>query len=184
MGREQNLKTIEEALKSNYLPVWNNLLGIEPSPLLSKIKKKPLVANEIVASAPIGLSGGFGYGEEGLATPEAGNVMFKRFRTYAKDMYSNVELSIKAVQLTGKNGSMANALDTEVKGAYETAKWNVGRSLFGNGTGVLTKVVKQTTPTKNVEVTDIKYVKEGLIVDFYPTAATTPNDAVAKNYEL
>ena len=76
MGREQNLKTIEEALKSNYLPVWNNLLGIEPSPLLSKIKKKPLVANEIVASAPIGLSGGFGYGEEGLATPEAGNVMF------------------------------------------------------------------------------------------------------------
>ena len=37
MGREQNLKTIEEALKSNYLPVWNNLLGIEPTPLLSKI---------------------------------------------------------------------------------------------------------------------------------------------------
>ena len=166
MGREQNLKTIEEALKSNYLPVWNNLLGIEPTPLLSKIKKKPLVANEIVASAPIGLSGGFGYGEEGLATPEAGNVMFKRFRTYAKDMYTNVELSIKAVQLTGKDGAMANALDTEVKAAYETAKWNVGRSLFGNGTGALTKVVKQTTPTTKVEVTDIKYVKEGLIVAF------------------
>lgn len=184
MGREQNLKTIEEALKSNYLPVWNNLLGIEPTPLLSKIKKKSLVANEIVASAPIGLSGGFGYGEEGLATPEAGNVMFKRFRTYAKDMYTNVELSIKAVQLTGKDGSMANALDTEVKAAYETAKWNVGRSLFGNGTGALTKVVKQTTPTTKVEVTDIKYVKEGLIVDFYPTAATTPNDVVAKQLRI
>lgn len=99
-------------------------------------------------------------------------------------MYSNVELSIKAVQLTGKNGSMANALDTEVKAAYETAKWNVGRSLFGNGTGALTKVVKQTTPTTKVEVTDIKYVKEGLIVDFYPTAATTPNDVVAKQLRI
>jgi hypothetical protein len=77
---EQNLITFEKALKENYLPVWRNQLGVEPSALLGKIKKIPLVSNEIVSSAPIGLSGGFGFGAEGQATPDAGNV--KRFRRY------------------------------------------------------------------------------------------------------
>lgn len=174
---QQNLKTIGNTLKSNYLPVWNNLLGTEPTPLFSKLKKVPLVANEIVAAAPFGLSGGFGYGEEGKATPQAGHALFERFVTTARDMYANVELSVKAVQLTGKEGAMTSALDTEVRGAYETAKWNVGRSIFGNGTGKLAKTVKQSSASKTVEVSSVKYLKEGLIVDFYPTSAVTVADA-------
>ncbi|MEE0840026.1 MAG: hypothetical protein U0L72_05680, partial [Acutalibacteraceae bacterium] len=60
----QNLKTIEKALKENYLPAWRNQLGTEPSALLGEIKKIKLVSNKIVESATIGLSGGFGYGAE------------------------------------------------------------------------------------------------------------------------
>lgn len=178
MGQEQNIKTFENALKENYLPVWQNMLNIEPSALLSKIKKPKCVSNKITASAPIGLSGGFGFGEEGKSTPQAGNVMFERFTTEARDMYSNVEISVKATKLTGTKGAMANALDTEVKGSYDTAKWNVGRALFGNGTGKLTNVIAQTTKSRIVKVTDCKYLKEGLIVDFYATGATTVDDAV------
>lgn len=182
---EQNLKTFEKALKENYLPVWKNQLNVEPSPLLSKIKKPKLVSNDIISSAPIGLSGGFGYGEEGTPTPAAGPVIFERFRTQAKDMYSNVELSVKAVRLTGSKGAMANALDTEIKAAYETAKWNVGRSLFGNGTGKLAEVKAQSSGAAAVvEVTDCKYIKEGLIVDFYPTGATTVADATIKGARI
>ena len=169
---EQNLITFEKALKENYLPVWRNQLGVEPSALLGKIKKIPLVSNEIVASAPIGLSGGFGFGAEGQATPDAGNVKFERFKTYAKDMYVNIAISAKAVRLTGSGGAMANALDTEVKASYETAKWNVGRSLFGNGTGVLANSEASTTNT--ITVDDTKFLKEGLIVDVYAEGATTP----------
>ena len=77
----QNLITFEKALKENYLPVWRNQLGVEPSALLSKIKKPTLKANKIVASAPVGLSGGFGFGAEGAATPAAGGVRFERFET-------------------------------------------------------------------------------------------------------
>ncbi len=170
----QNLNTFEKALKENYLPVWRNQLGIEPSPLLSKIKKVPLASNKIVASAPVGLSGGFGFGEEGKATPAAGGVRFERFETNAKDMYVNVVISAKAVRLTGSAGAMANALDTEVKGAYATAKWNVGRALFGFSTGVLAKLSALGTAGNVLTVDDTKNLKEGLIIDIYKTGGAAP----------
>ncbi len=170
----QNLITFEKALKENYLPVWRNQLGVEPSALLGKVKKVPCKSNKIVASAPVGLSGGFGFGEEGKATPASGGVRFERFETNAKDMYVNIAISAKAVRLTDTAGAMANALDVEVKGAYETAKWNVGRSLLGNGTGVLTTISKLETAGNTITVADTKYLKEGLIIDIYATGGASP----------
>ena len=170
----QNLNTFEKALKENYLPAWRNQLGIEPSALLGKIKKPKLTSNKIVATAPIGLSGGFGYGAEGAETPAAGGVRVERFETTAKDMYVNIVISEKAVKLTGSSGAMANALDTEVKGAYATAKWNVGRSLFGNGTGILTTIKALGAAGNTIQVDDVSYLKEGLIIDIYATGGTTP----------
>jgi hypothetical protein len=169
----QNLITFEKALKENYLPVWRNGLTTEPTALLGKIKKVPLKSNKIVATAPVGLSGGFGFGAEGLATPAAGGVKFERFETNAKDMYVNIAISTKAVRLTGSGGAMANALDTEVKAAYETAKWNVGRSIFGNGSGILSKS-EAVNNSNTITVDDVKYMKEGLIVDIYATGETVP----------
>ena len=89
----QNLITFEKALKENYLPAWRNQLGTEPSALLGKIKKPKLTSNKIVASAPVGLSCGFGYGAEGQETPAAGGVRVERFETTAKDIYVNIVIS-------------------------------------------------------------------------------------------
>lgn len=178
-SRVQTLTNMEKALKENYLPVWRNGLTTEPTPLLSKIKKVKLTSNKIVTSAPFGLSGGFGYGAEGQATPAAGPVPFNRFETFAKDMYVNIAISAKAVRLTGSGGSMANALDTEVKAAYETAKWNVGRSLFGNGQGILT-TSEAVANSNTIAVDDVKFMKEGLIIDVYATGAK-PGDAPQAN---
>lgn len=165
MPGAQTLKTFENALKEYYLPVWRNQLGTEPSALLSKIKKVPIKSDKIVTSAPIGLSGGFGYGAEGESTPEAGKVNFARFMTNAKDMYVNMCISLKSTKLTGSAGAMADALDTEVKASYETAKWNVGRSLFGNGTGILTTITTGSAGT--ITCADVSKLKEGLIIDVY-----------------
>lgn len=171
----QNLLTIEKALKELYLPAWQNQLGIEPTPLLGKIKKIPLKANKIVATAPVGLSGGFGFGAEGEATPKSGGVRFERFETEARDMYVTIMISEKAVKLTGSAGAMANALDTEIKGAYDTAKWNVGRALFGNGTGILT-TIEAVSGSTTITVADTKYVKEGLIIDIYEDGEVAPSE--------
>ena len=161
----------EKTLKENYLPAFKNLITTEPSALLGKIQKIKLVGDEVVATAPIGLSGGFGFGAEGQATPSAGNVMYERFKTNAKDMYVNIALSVKAVRLTGTAGAMVNALNAEVKASYETAKWNIGRALFGNGTGVLANVT--AVNGKEITVDDTKFVKEGLIIDLYAEGAET-----------
>lgn len=171
---EQNLLTFEKALKEIYLPLWQNQLGIEPTPFLAKVKKTPLLGNEIVSAAPIGLSGGFGFSSEGKATPTAGAVKFERFKEKAKDMYVNVCISVKATKLGTTSGAMADALQTEVKAAYDTAKWNVGRALFGNGSGVLCNVDKLETAGNVISVDSIKNLKEGLIIDIYATGGTTP----------
>ena len=196
----QTLKTFEKALKENYLPVWKNGLTTEPTPLLGKIKKVKLTNDTIVASAPQGLSGGFGFGAEGLATPQAGNVKFERFKTNAKDMYVNIAISAKAVRLTGSGGAMANALTTEVEAAYATAKWNVGRSFFGNGSGILasTKAVSGSTTIELVTeptVVDDKgttisttnphrLLKEGLIIDIYANGSNVDSEPQAKGVRI
>ena len=163
----QNLINFEKALKYNYLPAWQNQLSTEPSPFLASIKKVPLTSSKIKATAPYGLSGGFAFGTEGAATPKAGAVPFEGFEIDSKDMYCNVVISNKAVQLTGDSGAMANALDTEVNAAYEASKWNVGRALFGDGTGKLTDVVPAGTSENKIKVENHKLCKEGLIIDVY-----------------
>lgn len=181
MGTEQNLIRIESALKENYLPAFVNMLGVEPSAVLSKIKKVPLDSQKFVGVAPVGLSGGFGFSGEGLETPEAGYVEHQKFFAEAKDMYVNVEISAKAVRLTGTAGSMVNALDTEIKAAYETAKWNMGRALFGNGTGILTTIQALSPAGNTIKVNDTSFVKEGLIIDVYEKNGDIP---VAKGIRI
>lgn len=170
----QTLTTIEKALKENYLPAWNNQLGIEPSALLSKIKHERTTSDIIVAAATVGLSGGFGFGAEGAATPTSGAVRVENFKEKTKDMYVDIAISQKAVKLATGSGSIINALDTEIDGAYKTAKWNVGRALFGNGEGVLTTFTNMGSASTTVTVADTSKLKEGLIVDFYNKNGTSP----------
>lgn len=173
----QNLLTFEKALKENYLPVFNSLINTDPSAFLAKIKKIHLASNIIVGGAESGLSGSFGFSAEGLPTPESAPVPFSRFTLNAKDMYVNVEISQKAISLTKSSGAMANALDTEIKAAYEAAKWNIGRALFGNGSGILANISKTTASQKVFEVDNIKYLKEGLLIDLYETSSDEPYEA-------
>ncbi len=164
---EQNLKTLENALRVCYLPALQNQLGIEPAAILGKIEQTQLQGHYVETTAPIGLSGGFGYGAEGAATPISGAQRYEKFKTESRDLYVNIEISEKAQRLgTTSKGALVNALDSEVKAAYATAKWNVGRSLYGNGTGILT-TCSAVNNSATVTVADTKFLKEGLIVDFY-----------------
>ena len=60
-----------------------------------KLRKSTLKSNKIVATAPVGLSGGFGFGAEGLATPAAGGVKFERFETTQRICMLNIAISAK-----------------------------------------------------------------------------------------
>ncbi len=167
----QILTQIEGILKDKYQPAIANQINIEPSPFLEKIKKVPLTNNTIRFAAPYGINGGFGFGAEGVATPRSAAQNYVSFTLDAVDMYVDIKVSNKTVELASSNASaMINALDTEIKGSYASAKWNVGRALFGDGTGKLTEVTGQS----NVDelghffmVADTSKLIEGLVVDVH-----------------
>lgn len=171
----QNLLKISEILKNDYKPALENQIGIEPSPFLEKVKKVPLTANTIKAAAPIGINGGFGFGSEGNATPASAAQNYAAFTLDAVDMYVDIRVSDKTVKLASNNtGAMVNALDGEVKGSYASAKWNIGRALFGDGSGKLATATKITVENV-ITLSSVKNVIEGLVIDVYTSdEAQTP----------
>lgn len=163
----QILTKIEGILKDKYQPALANLINIEPCPFMEMIRKEPLHNNKVRAAAPIGLNGGFGFGAEGLATPTAHEQKYVDFELSAVDMYVDIQVSNKTVALGSSNqSSMINALDTEIKGAYAAAKWNLGRSLFGDGTGILTRG-QGCNCAGMFSVDSTAALVEGLAVDIY-----------------
>jgi len=170
----QDILKIESILKDKYLPALKNQIGTEPSPFLEKVKKVPLTNNEIVASAPIGLNGGFGFGYEGTNVPDPNAQQYQVFKEKAKDMYVSIKISDKTIKLASSDASsMLNALNQEVQGSYVTAKWNLARALFGDGTGKLATVTANAVASNEVTVSDTSKLREGLTIDFYETTDTT-----------
>ncbi len=173
----QILTQVEAILKDKYQPALVNQISTCPSPFLEKIKRVPLTNNTIKCAAPIGINGGFGFGAEGVATPVSGAQRYAEFSIDAVDMYVDIQISNKTVQLASSNVSaMLNALDQEIKGSYHSAEWNLSRALFGNGSGVLCAVTAadtNTATTTTLKVSDTSKLVEGLTVDIYTYASAT-----------
>lgn len=171
----QILTKLEAILKDKYQPALTNQIGTEPSPFLEKIKKVTLTNNTIKCAAPVGINGGFGFGAEGVGTPKAGAQRYTLFEIDAVDMYVDLQISNKTIELASSNASsMINALDSEIKGSYAAAKWNIGRALFGDGSGKLATVTAATASGANTVLTldSIKRVIEGLSIDLYSEDGT------------
>lgn len=180
----QLLTKIEGILKDKYQPALANQINIEPTPFLEMIRKEPLTNNRVRLAAPVGLNGGFGFGAEGASTPVASEQRYLDFELEAVDMYVDIQISNKTIALGSSNvSSMINALDAEIQGSYAAAKWNLGRALFGDGSGVLTYINVNTTPSNVFSVTDTSRLVEGLLVDLYygmPSSNSIPNTIAAR----
>ena len=164
----QILTKIEGILKDKYQPALANQINIEPTPFLEMIRKEPLTNNRVRMAAPVGLNGGFGFGAEGAATPTASEQRYLDFELEAVDMYVDIQISNKTIALGSSNvSSMINALDAEIQGSYAAAKWNLGRALFGDGTGVLALTTQPTTSSTILPVSDTSKLVEGLLIDVY-----------------
>ena len=166
-----NINTIIDILKEQYLPALKNQITTATHPFMEMIKKAPLTTGGVImASAPYGINGGFGFGSEGDATPVSGGRKYKRFEITPVDMYVDIRISDKTIKLANQPGALISALDDEVKGSYEAAKWNVSRALFGDGSGILCKVTQSCSSNYGkmaVRVDDVKRIVEGLTVDLY-----------------
>ena len=169
----QSLVNATNILKYDYLPVWKNQINIDPSPFFEKIAKTQLVSEKIRGGAPVGLNGGFGFGTELGATPASGAQRYEGFEINPVSMYVTIEISDKALKLGGGKGSMVPLLDREIRGSYDAAKWNIARSVFGDGTGKLGTFSGALAGVTSITLNNVDNVISGLIIDVYDATAGT-----------
>lgn len=165
------LATADSALKDVYLGVVSDQLNTTANPLLSKIKQttSDVWGNNIVKLAPYGVNGGIGAGSETGELPVAGGNNYERFTLELKNLYGKIEISDKAVRASMNSaGAFVNLLNAEMEGLIKASSFNMGRMLFGDGSGKLAKIVNNEATsgsTTAFTVDSVKNLAEGMIVD-------------------
>lgn len=170
----QDLNRIQDILLNEYLPFLNNALNTDPSIFMQKIKKGTLDASMGEFGARIGIGGGFGMSAEGQDTPDAHAPLYSKLKYSVKDAYNELRISHKAVQLgRASKSAMVDAIKDEMDAGYEANAWNVGRMLFGNGTGKLATIPAASSSAKaSAVVNDVSCLIEGLTVDIYESGGS------------
>lgn len=169
------LTSAEKALKTLYLGVVADQLNTGVNPLLARFDKTTsnVWGNEIRKLAPFGINGGIGAGDEAGDLPNAASNNYAQFVLTLKNLYGTIEISDKAIRASENNaGAFVNLLEAEMEGLVKASKFNFGRMLFGDGTGVIAKVVSQTGTT--ITLDSVRNVMEGMVVDFiHPSSGST-----------
>ncbi len=173
------LDTAEKALKTVYLGVVGNQLNYASNPLLAKIKQTTnnVYGNEIIKATSYGISGGVSAGSENDALPKAVGKRYAQFRINLKNLYGTLEISDKAIRCSQNSaGAFVNLLSEEMDSLIKSSAFNLGRMLYGDGSGVLAKVTAETTEGDNVFAVDnIKGFAVNQIVKFLNSNGTNYN---------
>ena len=175
------MKTADDALKSAYLGVVSEQLNTAINPLLAKIKQstQDVWGKEIRRLAQYGLNGGIGAGDEDGVLPEAAGNNYEQFVLTLKNLYGTIEISDKAIRASeNSSGAFVNLLNAEMEGLLRASSYNFGRMLFGDGSGVLAKVVSITGGV--ITVDKVKNLVEGMVVDFRSADGTVIGGATQR----
>ena len=179
-----SLATADNALKEVYLGVVSDQLNTSTNPLLAKIKQttSDVWGNNIVKMAPYGVNGGIGAGSETGELPVAGGNNYERFTLELKNLYGKIEISDKAVRASMNNaGAFVNLLNAEMEGLIKASGFNMGRMLFGDGSGKLAKIVSNTATSGSYTtfvVDSTKNLAEGMIVDIINGTGVASKSAI------
>lgn len=168
------LTSAENALKTLYLGVVADQLNTNVNPLLAKISQteSDVWGKEIRKLAPFGINGGIGAGTEDGALPAAASNNYAQFVLTLKNLYGTIEISDKAIRASqNSSGAFVNLLEAEMEGLVKASKFNFGRMLFGDGSGVLATVSDQTGNTIGVD--SVKNLMEGMVVDVISSVTKT-----------
>lgn len=168
-----DLNTAQNALKDAYLSAICNQLNTKTNPLLAKIKQSSsdVYGKQIIKMAPVGLNGGVGAGSETGELPTANENNYVQFKTTLKNLYGTIEISDKAIRASANgNGAFVDLLNAEMEGLLTASKFNLGRMLYGDGSGAVATVVSYESGVATVD--SVKNLMEGMVIDVY-TGGTT-----------
>ncbi len=163
------LQTAENALKNVYLGVVANQLNVKTNPLLARIKhsSKDVWGKEIRKLAPFGINGGIGAGSEIASLPQSSANGYVQFVSELKNLYGKIEISDKALRASANNiGAFVNLLSDEMEGLVKASAFNLGRMLYGDGSGELAAVSSNET-SNFITVSKTNNFMEGMLIDIY-----------------
>lgn len=162
------INSAENALKSVYLGAVTELLNTKVNPLMTKIDQTTadVWGKEIRKAVSVGLNGGVGAGDETGALPKAHGNNYLQFVSTLKNLYGQIEISDKAIRASADDrGAFTDLLNAELDGLLQASKFNLGRMLYGDGTGKIGEV--EEAEGKIVTVTYTRNFMPGMVVDFY-----------------
>ncbi|MBR3790214.1 MAG: phage major capsid protein, partial [Clostridia bacterium] len=135
---------------------------------MAKIKQSDanIWGKDIIKLAPFGINGGIGAGTETGALPTAAGNNYVQFKTSLKNLFGRIEISDKAIRASASSaGAFVNLLAEEMEGLVKASSFNLGRMIYGDGTGALATVASATGTA--VVVDDTRNLIEGMVVDIF-----------------
>lgn len=172
------IQSAENALKTVYLGAVTELLNTKINPLLAKIENttSDVWGKEIRKAVTYGINGGVGAGDEDGDLPSAHGNNYLQFVTTLKNLFGQIEISDKAIRASSDGrGAFTDLLNAELQGLLNASKFNLGRMLYGDGSGMLTIISAYSSGQHTVEST--KNLIEGLVVDVYKNGTKTVSGA-------
>ncbi|MBQ7579219.1 MAG: phage major capsid protein [Clostridia bacterium] len=175
------LTNADKALKEVYLGVVSEQLNTSVNPLLAKINQttNDVWGSEIKKVAPFGINGGIGAGTETGDLPVAASNNYEQFTLSLKNLYGKIEISDKAMRSSlNSAGAFVNLLNAEMEGLIKASAFNLGRMLYGDGSGKLAQIVDNTT--NEIELDSVRNLVEGMVVDVLKNNGTAVSGLSAK----
>ncbi len=174
------LSNADKALKSFYLDAVSEALNIKINPFLAKIEKTStsIVGKNVRKRFVNGYNAGVATGTEDGELPPAVSRTYREIVAPLKNFYGTLEISDKALRASAGDGNgFVNLLNEEMQSLINSAKLNFGRMLFGNGSGVLSTVIKSSAPC--IVVSDPQNFVKGMRVWVQAT-----DDEIYDNIEI
>lgn len=159
----------ENALKTIYLGAVTELLNTKANPLLSKIEQTSVDVwgKDVRTAARVGINGGIGAGDESGNLPGAYGSNYIQFVSTLKNLYGQIEISDKAIRASADGkGAFTDLLNSELESLLSASKFNLGRMLYGDGSGKLCSVSAMISGGA-YPVSSTRNLIEGMVVDVY-----------------
>ena len=174
------LETADSALKSVYLGVIGNQLNIGANPLLTKIKQTSnnVYGNEIRKSTSHGISGGVTAGSEDGELPQGYGKNYDQFVLTLKNLYGTIEITDKAIRCSQNSaGAFVNLLNDEMESLIKSSTFNLGRMLYGDGSGILATVnASNEIAAEYISLDNVKNLIENSVCKFVNTNKKSYNN--------
>jgi hypothetical protein len=180
---QTNLTTLDNILKTQYLPVLNEQLN-SATVLFSRLEKDydSVVGKNFTMALHTGRNESVAARAENGTLPTAGAQAYKNAIVPMKYLYGQIELTgqtMKAAKVS--EGAYIQALDSEMKGLMRDIKVSLNRQIWGDGTGILA-TCGTTSASLNVTVDSTAKLRPGMRIDVLVTATGATSTGATNRY--